>query len=145
MATWNDVRRLALALPGTTEEKSRDHAAWLVNNKFFVWERPLRKSDLAELGASAPKGPILGIRTPDIEMKEILIASDPGIFFATSHFNGYPAVLIQLTKITAKKLKEVIVEAWLARAPSRAVDEYVATLRTGSVEGPRKKSRKRKR
>ncbi len=126
MATWNDVRRFALALPGTSEETSRDHAAWTVDKKFFVWERPLRKADLAALGDGAPDGPILGVRTADVEMKEVLLHSDPDVFFTTPHFDGYPAVLVQLKKIGAKKLKDIVVEAWLARAPKRAVEAFLA-------------------
>ena len=126
MATWKDVRRFALALPGTSEETSRDHAAWTVDKKFFVWERPLRKADLAALGDGAPDGPILGVRTADVEMKEVLLRSDPDVFFTTPHFDGYPAVLVQLKKIGAKKLKDIVVEAWLARAPKRAVEAFLA-------------------
>ena len=54
MATWRDVRRYALALPGTTEEQtSSGNAAWIVNKKFFTWERPLRPADVAALGDAA--------------------------------------------------------------------------------------------
>jgi len=128
MASWRDVRRYALALPGGTEETlSHGHMAWVVNDTLFVWERPLRKSDLVALGDAAPKGPILGVRTADLEMKEVLLKSDPSVFFTTPHFNGYPAVLVRLPKIRANKLKEVVVEAWLARAPKRAVDAYLET------------------
>ena len=126
MATWEQVRRYALALPGAAEETSRGHAAWTVNKKFFLWERPLRKSDLAALGDAAPAGEILGIRTADLEMKEAILRSDPKVFFTIPHFDGYPAVLIELAKISAKELKSVIEEAWLARAPERAVREYLA-------------------
>ena len=127
MATWADVRKLALSLPGTSEESggSSGTSAWLVNGKFFVWERPLRKSDLAALGKNAPAGAILGVRTADLEMKDVLLASDPAVFFTTPHFDGYPAVLIRLGKITPAKLKRVIVEAWLARAPKRAVNAFL--------------------
>ena len=125
MATWRDVRRYALALPGTTEEDNRGKPAWLVNKKFFVWERPLRASDLKALGKKAPEGPILGVRVEDLEMKEVLLASDSGVFFTTPHFDGYPAVLVQLKKIMPAKLKDVIVEAWLARASKRAVNAYL--------------------
>ncbi|HEY7993017.1 MAG TPA: hypothetical protein VID24_02255 [Candidatus Eremiobacteraceae bacterium] len=125
MATWRDVRRLALALPGTSESASRDHAAWIVNDKFFVWERPLRKSDLEALGARAPKGPILGVRTSGLEMKEVLLASDPGVYFTTPHFDGYPAVLVRLDKVAVKDLKDVILEAWLARAPKKLVEAFL--------------------
>ncbi|MBV8910861.1 MAG: MmcQ/YjbR family DNA-binding protein [Gammaproteobacteria bacterium] len=127
MATWDQVRRYALALPGVSEETSRGSSAWLVNKKFFVWERPLRKSDLAALGDAAPKGAILGVRTADLEMKEALLASGPDAVFTIPHFDGYPALLVQLDKISAKQLKELVEEAWLARASERAVRDYLAS------------------
>ena len=126
VATWDQVRRYALALPGTAEETSRGTAAWTVNKKFFVWERPLRKSDLAKLGDAAPKGAILGVRTADLEMKEALLRSDPKAIFTIPHFDGYPAVLVLLDTVSANDLKRLILEAWLARAPERSVREYLA-------------------
>lgn len=126
MATWDQVRRYALALPDVTEETSFGNAAWKVNKKPFIWERPLRKSDIAALGDAAPAGSILGVRTADLEMKEALLLSDPGALFTTPHFDGYPAVLVQLDKISANSLKRLIVEAWLGRAPERSVREYLA-------------------
>ena len=126
VATWDQVRRYALALGGASEETSRGSAAWIVNKKFFVWERPLRKADLAALGAEAPTGPILGVRTADLEMKEAILRSGSQAIFTIPHFEGYPAVLVQLDTIAAKDLKQLIVEAWLARAPERAVRDYLA-------------------
>ncbi len=126
MATWSDVRHLALALPGTSEKvSSNGQCAWLVQKKGFAWERPLRRADLAALGDTAPAGPILGLRTADLEMKEVLLASDPKVFFTTPHFDGYPAVLVRLPKIATKLLKDVIVEAWLAVAPKRAATAFL--------------------
>jgi hypothetical protein len=126
MASWNDVRRFALALPGATEETtSQGRAAWIVNRKFFTWERPLRASDLAALGKSAPSGPILGVRTADLEMKEVLLANNPRVYFTTPHFDGYPAVLIRLEKISATELKDVVTEAWLSRAGKRTVAAFL--------------------
>ena len=57
--------------------------------------------------------------------KEALIANDPDVFFTTPHFNGYPAILIQLENISVEDLTEVIVEAWLMRAPKRLAKEYL--------------------
>ena len=99
--------------------------SWRVADKLFVWERPLRKSDLEALGHSAPDGPILGARVEHLIAKEALIAEEPEIFFTTPHFDGYPAVLIRLERIALDELGEVIVEAWLARAPKRAVSAYL--------------------
>jgi hypothetical protein len=119
MATWDDVRRIALALPETTEDVSRDLRRWNVRGKGFVWERPLRRSDLEALGKSAPDGPILGARVEHLGAKEALLADDPSVFFTTPHFDGYPAILVRLDAIGVDELDEVIVEAWLARAPKR--------------------------
>ena len=125
MASWDDVRRIALALPETSETTSREHASWRVRDKGFVWERPLRASDLRALGEDAPGGPILGARVEHLVAKEALLANDPAVFFTTPHFDGYPAVLVQLEKISVADLEEVIVEAWLARAPKRLAQKYV--------------------
>jgi hypothetical protein len=124
--TFDDVRRIALALPETTEAISREHAHWRVKDKGFVWERPLRRSDLEALGDSAPDGPILGVRVEHLGAKEAMLAADPDVFFTTPHFDGYPAVLVQLDRIAPDDLQELIVEAWLVRAPKRLADAYLA-------------------
>jgi len=130
MASWHDVRRFALALPGTSEESTHgDATSWTVNGKGFVWERPLRRSDLAALGDNAPAGPILGVRTADLEMKDVLLARDPTVYFTTSHFDGYPAVLVRLEKISPTELKDLIVEAWLVRAPKKIATEFLKKRR----------------
>jgi len=127
VASWDDVRRIALALPETGERLSRDLASWRVRDKLFVWERPLRPADVRALGADAPTGAILGARVEHLVAKEALLADDPEVFFTTPHFDGYPAILVRLDKITVGDLNEVIVEAWLARAPRRLAQEYVDT------------------
>ncbi len=115
MAGWDDVRRIALTLPEASERASRGLASWRVRDKGFVWERPLRPADLRALGDDAPAGAILGARVEHLGAKEALLADDPDVFFTTPHFDGYPAVLVRLEKITVEDLEEVIVEAWLAR------------------------------
>ena len=125
VASWDDVRRIALALPETSEVLSRDLRQWRVKDKLFVWERPLRRSDLAALGDDAPDGPILGARVEHLGAKEALLADDAGVYFTTPHFDGYPAILVELDRIGPEDLDEVIVEAWLARAPKRLAKAYV--------------------
>src|SRR5918997_6724667 len=99
MTSWEDVRRLALELPGTDERESGEgHLTWRVKEKGFVWERPLRKRDLAALGDAAPDGPILCARVPDEGAKQALVEDDPSVYFTTPHFNGYPAVLVRLDR-----------------------------------------------
>lgn len=125
MAGWDDVRRIALALPQTSERTSHGNASWRVRDKLFVWERPLRQADLRALGDAAPAGPILGARVEHVGAKEALLADDPGVYFTTPHFEGYPAILVRLEEIVPEELKEVIVEAWLVQAPKRLAKEYV--------------------
>jgi hypothetical protein len=125
VARWEDVRRLALALPETSERRSRDRRQWLVKDKRFVWERPLRPKEVEALGASAPDGPILGARVEHVGAKEALLADDPKVFFTTPHFDGYPAILVRLERISGEDLEEVVIEAWLVRAPRRLADAYL--------------------
>jgi hypothetical protein len=125
VANWDDVRQIALALPETSEGLSHGLAAWRVRDKGFVWERPLRPADLRALGDGAPTGLILGARVEHLGAKEALLADDPAVFFTTPHFDGYPAILVRLDEISAEDLGEVIVEAWLARAPKRLAQHYL--------------------
>ena len=125
VATWDDVGRLALALPETSEGLSRGLRQWRVKDKGFVWERPLRRADLEALGDEAPEGPILGARVEHLVAKEALLADDPSVYFTTPHFDGYPAILVRLDRIGLEDLEELIVEAWLARAPARLAKSYL--------------------
>ena len=125
MGSWDDVRRIALDLPDTSERSSRGLASWRVRDKGFVWERPLRSADLRALGDCAPSGPILGARVEHLGAKEALLADDPEVYFTTPHFDGYPAVLVRLQQIAVQELEELIVEAWLSRAPKRLAKEYI--------------------
>ncbi|MEO8263511.1 MAG: hypothetical protein ABI566_13165 [Pseudolysinimonas sp.] len=123
MATWDDVRALALALPGVEDGVSRGTAVWRCG-KLVVWDRPLRQRDRDELGAAAPAGPILGAAVADEGEKRALVAAEPDIFFTTEHFQGYAAVLIRLDRIDRARLAEVVTDAWLAVAPKKLVAEF---------------------
>lgn len=126
MASWDDVRRLALALPETDEHGSYGGTlAWRVRQKAYVWERPLRRSDLEALGDAAPEGPVLGALVADLEAKDELVAESPDVYFTTPHFDGYRAVLVRLDRISVDELGELIIEAWLARAPKRLAHAYL--------------------
>ena len=125
MAAWDDVQRIALSLPETGDRVSRDLRQWRVKDKLFVWERPLRRSEIEALGSDPSDGPILGARVEHLLAKEALLADDPKVFFTTSHFDGYPAVLVRLQRIGLTDLQEVVTEAWLARAPKRLAESYL--------------------
>ena len=126
MATWEDVSRLALALPDVVEGTDTNGYKWEVHRKHFAYERPLRKRDLEELGATAPEGQILGLRVAELADKHGLIGSNPAVFFTIPHYEGYPAVLAVLEKIELDQLEEVLTDAWLCRAPKRLAAAYLA-------------------
>jgi hypothetical protein len=124
MTDWDDVARVCLSLPGATEVAGRDGTRqWKVADKLFVWERPLRARDLAELGDTAPAGPVLAARVPDEGAKAALVAEEPGVYFTTAHFDGYPAVLCRLDRLDATALEELATDAWVCRAPRRLLAE----------------------
>lgn len=129
MATWDDVRRIALALPETSERLSRDLRQWLVRDKGFVWERPLRRADVRTLGDDAPGGPILGARVEHLGAKDGLLADDSGRLRHDPALRWLPGDPRALGPRHLEDLDEVIVEAWLARAPKRLAAAYLATLR----------------
>lgn len=133
MASWQDVSRIALSLPEAEERLSRELRQWRVREKLFVWERPLRRREIEALGADAPSGPVLGARVEHLGAKQALLAEDPSVFFTTPHFDGYPAVLALLRRISRRELEELVTDAWLARAPARLADAHVRERGSGDA------------
>ena len=126
MATYEDVAALAAQLPEVTEGTSWRRRTWNVRGKGFAWERPFSKADLLRFGdETPPDGPILGLRTEDLHEKEALLADGRPGYFTIAHFDNYPAVLLQLNAVTVEALREALVEAWLACAPSALAARFL--------------------
>jgi hypothetical protein len=122
---WDEVRRLALSFPDATEHVSWGSAHWRVHGKGFVWERPLRKTDLEHLGIAEQDGPVLGARVEDEAVKFALVESDPDVFFTTPHFDGWSAILVRLDRISRRRLDEVVADAFLAVAPRKLANDWL--------------------
>ncbi len=123
MADQEDVRRIALALPGASE--AEDHFAFSVLNKGkpkgFVWAWNERV---------APKKPkvrsstVVAIRVADLNEKELLLASGGEKFFTEPHYNGFPAILVRLPLIEVAELGELIEDGWRCQAPKSLVAQW---------------------
>jgi hypothetical protein len=125
VVSWDDVARVCLALPGTTEAISaRGRRRWLVRGRTFLRERPLHRKDLDELGAAAPAGPVLVAYVPDEGARVALLAEEPGTGFTTPHFDGTLMLMCRLDAMDEQSLSELAAEAWASRAPRRLVDSH---------------------
>ncbi len=124
MPTWADVDRIASALPRSEASTSYGNPCWKVRGRSaFVWQRPLRSRDLEELGADAPGGMVIGVRVPPL-VKDALCDAEAPAVFATSHFTGFDAVLVDLDAVSPELLEDLVVESWRDRAPARLRAEY---------------------
>jgi len=127
MVTLDVAAGMAMALPEVTEGSKFGHRTWLVNGKGFAWERPFSKADIKRFGQETPpEGSILAVSVADLSEKEAVLAANPTAFFTIPHFDGYPAVLIQLKKVSKKALQEALVDAWLVHAPPALADEFLS-------------------
>ena len=126
MVSVDEAARMALDLPEVAEGERHGNRTWSVKGKAFAWERPFSKADIRRFGdASPPEGPILAVRVADLGEKEAVLAMQRRGFFTIPHFDGYPAVLIQLSAVAKRPLREAILDAWLACAPPRLADELM--------------------
>ena len=120
-ATLRDVEQIALELPETTKELVEGRPRFLVKGKWFIFHRKPRKD--------APFDDVLVFAVDGPESKELQLADPRGIFFTTPHWNGYSAVLIHipdLRQLDKDELRDIVVDAWLARAPKRLARDWLA-------------------
>jgi hypothetical protein len=133
MATQADVRRIALALPGTSE--GQDRFAFSVENKgkakgfAWVWMERIepKKPRVANPG-------VLAIRVAGSDVKEMLLAADGKKFFTEPHYNGFPAILVRLPAIRVGELAELLTNGWRCLAPKSLVASF-----DGEAASPRRR------
>jgi len=116
--TLDDVATMALALPETEEITQRMGRAWAVKGKTFAWERGFSKADVKRFGDEpVPQSPIVAVWLDDLGEKEAVLAANHRGYFTIPHFDGYPAVLIELRLAGRRVVRETLLDGWLAKAP----------------------------
>ena len=129
MTTMADLDTLALALPQVTKEVSEDgRPSYLVHGKMFCFHRS-RRPDAVDPDTGERMDDVLMFRVENLDVKELILADDRGLFFTTPHFNGYPAILMRipdLKKIDRDELRDLVAEAWLTRAQKRVAKAWLA-------------------
>jgi hypothetical protein len=110
--TEDDVRRVALSLPHTTERPSYGTPGFRVKDRLFARVRE--------------EGDVLVVWCEDEGEKQAMIESEPETFFTTPHYDGHPMVLVRLEAADVGVLTELLTESWRLRAPAKVAAEYDA-------------------
>jgi hypothetical protein len=128
VATLADLDELALALPQTTKEVSDDgRPSYRVHGKLFCCQRG-RRADALDPETGERLDDVFMFRVADLDVKDLLLGDDRGIYFTTPHFDGYPAVLVripQLIRLDRDELGDLVAEAWLTRAQKRVARAWL--------------------
>lgn len=119
MPTQDDVRRIALGLPHTTEDDSSFR--FVVGGKAIAWVWLER---LEPKKARVPNEQVVAIRVAHDADKEPLIEMDPDALFTEPHYNGFPAILVRLAAVDLALLEKLLIDAWRIQAPRRLVREF---------------------
>lgn len=112
MADADDVRRLAMELPGVVEIES-DGFDFRVANKGFVWSFPERRPGRPRVIRTDVAVLFVG----DEAEKQALLLGEPEIFFTTPSYDGWPLVLLRLPEVDVARLRELVIDAWRMRDP----------------------------
>jgi len=113
MVTWDEVRRIALALPGAFEQESYGRQpSWRTKPRMFAWIR------------DEPEALVVWVESE--EDKHALIAAEPTTFSTSPHYDGHPMVLVDLQTVKLEEAAELITESWRLRAPKTLVKEWDA-------------------
>ena len=127
MLKWKDVIAIAQRLPAVTVSTWYGTPGLKVGGKGF-----------ARLRIEAEGGLVLMC---SLEEKERLLESGEPAFYTTPHYDGYGAILVDLSKVNRDALRELVVQSWRIKASTKLREQW----RLSGAPAPTPKSRKRKR
>jgi hypothetical protein len=131
MACQEDVRRIALLLPGAVEAETGFAFSVPYRSKkngfAWVWQERIEPKK-----PRVPNPDVIALRVADEAEKQMLLSADEHKFFTEPHYNGYPAILVRLPAIEVDELAELITDAWRCLAPPVLVSEFDAQQATES-------------
>lgn len=118
-ATVADVHALAESMPHVSRiDGTQENPVYQVGGKSFIFFRTPRPDAVDPVTGERYKDVIVFWVESDAD-KQSLVDDGNSPFFTTPHFNGHRSVLLRakdLPAITYAELREVIQDAWLARA-----------------------------
>ncbi len=124
---------LALGLPETTKEVSADgRPSYLMAGEMLCLPSQPAQG-CGRWGTGERVDDVLLVRVQGLEVKEVLLAAERGVFFTTPHFRGYPAILVRITGLADPSRDEqsvLIEDAWLTRVPKRLAKAWQAAQAT---------------
>ena len=97
--------KIALAIPGTED------VLWFKKPAVFLHGQFLTKVH--------DKEDAIVLRVSSMEMRDMMLEAEPKLFYITDHYRKFPFVLVRLSALTGKVLKEMLVgrAAQLAAMP----------------------------
>lgn len=124
MTSLDEIRDICSQLPGAIEGDGEQFSFGVFirgKHKGFCWSWRER---IDPRKARVINERVLAVRTPGLEVKEMILASDDSKFFTEDHYNGYPAVLVRLDQIEPVELEEYLIEGWRTIASKTHLKEF---------------------
>ncbi len=110
MPDAEDVRRIALSLPDTTEKIAWGMPTFRVAGKMFA--------TLPEDETST------AVRCPKVERDELVLA-EPGKFWIAEHEAGFAWVRVRLAALEDEaELSDILADSWRQAAPTRLLESH---------------------
>lgn len=101
--TWDDIVAIGLALPGVE-----------VGTSYGTPALKVRGQMLATMG----KPPMHFVLSATLDEVDVLMLTEPDVFFQTPHYVGWPAVLVRYQSADPERVAILIERAWERRAPA---------------------------